>query len=621
MRSTRVTCGMVAQKSKPPLNSGLSSPPLRDAILLAAIISTFEDLGVSVSLRTPEGWYPFHSVANVAAFEIAHGAEMPRWAYNDRCYRQVLRKKKGVLGVHAGFSDLFVPVADGGQVKGVLVAGPFSVTRPTSAEVMDRWRWLSGRQGRSGDPDFSEYVTMTLSTLTVEGTLSTELASLLECFSALLGGEHGASRLEAEIASARTQLKDARFAERMWEASRTMVHEGMTGAWRSAAQIDVLAALGLKRLPEHVVVGLLLGRSKETDPVDEMFKRDAFQRECVSFARKVRGVVCLRIADHGVALLIERGATGSRLRTHLLEVGVRASSLAKRFGLRLHLGVSAAGDGGPLPTRYQAALSAAERALSQGLSVAHAESGLKESHGSLNELRRQLAETPAESPGHLSPRFERYVEAAAVRCHYRLEATRAHLEAGFDQVVDALGSAGSLDAKSAAGLRARIEKDAADASTIRELSTAYRSVISDLEVAIVRPTEGRQDRSIRRAAAFVRDHLGDPLTLAQVSRVAGFAPRYFSKLFVHSERMTFRRYLRQVRLASAKQLLLSTTLSVDRIAKLCGFRARVHFHRAFKATFRMTPVECRKDRALDGTLQPARSEKARTARRRRLSQR
>jgi len=102
---------------------------------------------------------------------------------------------------------------------------------------------------------------------------------------------------------------------------------------------------------------------------------------------------------------------------------------------------------------------------------------------------------------------------------------------------------------------------------------------------------------MRRALEFIREHLGDPLTLPQVSRVAGFAPGYFSKLFKRQERTTFGRYLQKVRITRAQQMLTGTALSIERIGKLCGFPNRSYFYRVFKNMTSLTPLEQRERRS------------------------
>jgi YesN/AraC family two-component response regulator len=83
------------------------------------------------------------------------------------------------------------------------------------------------------------------------------------------------------------------------------------------------------------------------------------------------------------------------------------------------------------------------------------------------------------------------------------------------------------------------------------------------------------------------------MTVAQVAAAAGFAPAYFSKLLKRKEGVAFERYVRQLRIVRAKQMLADTPFGAERIAHLCGFGNRTYFHRAFKTVTGMTPREYR----------------------------
>jgi two-component system response regulator YesN len=122
----------------------------------------------------------------------------------------------------------------------------------------------------------------------------------------------------------------------------------------------------------------------------------------------------------------------------------------------------------------------------------------------------------------------------------------------------------------------------------------YREGVSEFERALRDPTQAKQDRGIGRALAFTREHAGESVSVAQVARVAGFAPDYFSRLFRREQGVTFRKYLQDLRLERAKQMLGDTALSVDQIQKLAGFRTRTHFHAAFKHAVGCTPIEFRR---------------------------
>src|SRR5450432_39991 len=294
------------KRAKGPSKS-LARLPSEPAILAPIVTNLFEELRVSAAIhvaatpRTFDEWFPIRQQRDVIGFEFLHDKDQHRWRYNARSLDQA-RQGKLVLGEHAGFHDFWVPVGEVADSFGTLVVGPFATRRATSTDVLERFRWLTGSRGRLGDASFSHYLSMTLATLTLEGALLDDLRSLLLCLSKLIGGRADNERLARDIATLRSRLLQARFAERMWDEVSAMVDE-RTARLNSAAA-GALQRLGLEHLPEHVVVGLLVGPREEPDAVDEVIRRDAYQRATVALMSKRGGVACGRIMDHGILLLV-----------------------------------------------------------------------------------------------------------------------------------------------------------------------------------------------------------------------------------------------------------------------------------------------------------------------------
>jgi AraC-like DNA-binding protein len=219
----------------------------------------------------------------------------------------------------------------------------------------------------------------------------------------------------------------------------------------------------------------------------------------------------------------------------------------------------------------------------------------------LRLLRTDLARSVGEPSNRLSPRFERYLEAVLVHTGYHFETTRSHLEAGLERLVEPLLASGALDEKSFDDVCAVLEREEQSAGTVSALVAPYRRAVAEVERALESPTAARQDRSMRRALEFMREHLSDPLTRAQVARVAGFAPGHFSRLLVNQEGKAFNRYVQEIRVTRAKQMLAATSLSIEQVGQLSGFPSRTYFHRAFKAAARLTPVQYRNQHGLGAT--------------------
>ena len=343
---------------------------------------------------------------------------------------------------------------------------------------------------------------------------------------------HGDPEPLAKRAEAlREKLQAARSVEAMWEAARSMVDERTTSTWAAPEQWRERGGLGIAKVPEHVVVGLLLGNAREADPLDERLRRDAFQRASVELARRQGQVVCGQVGDHGVTFLVDHAGSRDRTRARLTDLASRAAILARRFGFKLRAGISTATEGVPLPVRYRTALVAAEMALSRNESVVFSQPRSGHSRKDLRKLRMNLAESVGERPNRLFPRFDQYVEAVLLHFGYRLEPIRAELDAGLERLAQPLLATGSLDEKSFDDLCERMESAAEGVTTVTGLVSLYRNVISDIRSAIESPTHARQDRGTRRALAFMREHSSDAITLSQVARAAGFAPDYFSSYF------------------------------------------------------------------------------------------
>jgi AraC-like DNA-binding protein len=561
--------------------------PSSRALLSAVIAQTFDDLEVSVALWLRDSmWQAIHiEEPNLAGLEIELGVDVPRNRYNARCLARAVRGRRPVKGELRGFCDLFVPVAGG-----VLVTGPFARARPSAAEIRVRWLEMTGSQGRLTDPAFERYVSLTLSALTLEGSLLASFERLMKCFGMLVSGEGDPDALGAEAQKHRQELVAARLVKWMWGTTRRAVDEhGMEGA--GYVEPGHLAPLGVDRIPQGVVVGLLAGGRAEPDLLDERVRTDAFLRACVALARKRGGVLAGPVGRNGVVLLTDSATP--RARSAVADLTNRVAAIARRLGFELHAGVADEKVEGSLPARYLAALRAAEKAQSERRGVVRGEPARRPTSARLRRLRSDLGRCAMQGPLVISARFEEYIQAVLSHGGHRFDSVRANLDAGLERLLEPVQSEGLLDEKSVSELWESIERAADAARTVSALSDSYRSIVKDLGHGLQSPTGARRERSLRRALSFIREHLCEPLPLDRVARAAGFAPKYFSHLFHQSEGTSYATYLRDQRLARAKELLKRSRLSVDRIARSCGFRTRTHFHSVFRETVGVTPIAYR----------------------------
>ncbi|HEY3980567.1 MAG TPA: helix-turn-helix domain-containing protein [Streptosporangiaceae bacterium] len=80
----------------------------------------------------------------------------------------------------------------------------------------------------------------------------------------------------------------------------------------------------------------------------------------------------------------------------------------------------------------------------------------------------------------------------------------------------------------------------------------------------------RRGAGLAGTCAWAVSEIERPLTVTELARHAGFAPRTFARRFLAETGMTPRRWLTAQRLLEARRLLEATDLTVDEIARRCG---------------------------------------------------
>jgi transcriptional regulator GlxA family with amidase domain len=82
--------------------------------------------------------------------------------------------------------------------------------------------------------------------------------------------------------------------------------------------------------------------------------------------------------------------------------------------------------------------------------------------------------------------------------------------------------------------------------------------------------------------------------VGDLAEICGYSTDHFSRLFRGLYGVTPSRYLQEVRVRHAAQLLLETALSIEQIAEQTGFSDRFHFSRVFGASTGLGPAGFRR---------------------------
>lgn len=105
-------------------------------------------------------------------------------------------------------------------------------------------------------------------------------------------------------------------------------------------------------------------------------------------------------------------------------------------------------------------------------------------------------------------------------------------------------------------------------------------------------SENQQSTVILPAITYLKDNFSNPnLTNTQLADLCNISEVYFRRIFAEQFGMTPHRYITEVRINKAKQLLSEGTLKINAVSAQCGFSNQYHFCRLFKEKTGLTPTE------------------------------
>lgn len=177
-------------------------------------------------------------------------------------------------------------------------------------------------------------------------------------------------------------------------------------------------------------------------------------------------------------------------------------------------------------------------------------------------------------------------------------------EQGFRRSV--LWSVRQEDALEAAMQRLIREADNRKLFDPATLSTAAYGVYAAFIVQAV-PHGSSRNRdaadAIRELLPAMQEAASQPFSLEEWAAKIGVTPHYFCKLFRKSTQMSPMAFITQCRIRHAKQQLMDDpALSIDEIARLCGYSSTSYFIKRFKEKESVPPAAYRQLHAFRSSL-------------------
>jgi len=124
---------------------------------------------------------------------------------------------------------------------------------------------------------------------------------------------------------------------------------------------------------------------------------------------------------------------------------------------------------------------------------------------------------------------------------------------------------------------------------------AASCLMSSILMELHSPEIVPRDEFAERAKTYMQRHLGEPLDLDMLSRVAGLSKCHFSMEFARATGYSPMHYLRTLRVQTSEHLILTTPMPLRTVASLVGLQDEYHFSRVFRRERGFPPSALRKN--------------------------
>lgn len=102
---------------------------------------------------------------------------------------------------------------------------------------------------------------------------------------------------------------------------------------------------------------------------------------------------------------------------------------------------------------------------------------------------------------------------------------------------------------------------------------------------------------LQRVILYIESHLGDQVTLLDLSKEAGFSPMHFASQFRKATGVRPHDYVLRRKVEEAQVLLLTSNTSIVQIALAFGFLSQAHFTTVFKRFVGTPPLHWQQTRS------------------------
>ncbi len=132
------------------------------------------------------------------------------------------------------------------------------------------------------------------------------------------------------------------------------------------------------------------------------------------------------------------------------------------------------------------------------------------------------------------------------------------------------------------------------------LTNALLAVLFDVRTETRKRRPALSRAQLRVVMDHVDAHCLETIRLSDLARLVGLSDSYFSHAFKAAAGVAPHRWVMQVRIGKAQEMLVRSDEPVSAVAAQCGFADQAHFNRVFRSVAGTTPASWKRDNRSDG---------------------
>ena len=177
--------------------------------------------------------------------------------------------------------------------------------------------------------------------------------------------------------------------------------------------------------------------------------------------------------------------------------------------------------------------------------------------------------------------FSAFIEKFKAFIAEKPEALKVRLYEFIGSIIDSAILGGGDERR----LNERMEEFFSDINHITDMETVEKwmsSVVVEIADTVAKVYESRSKTLIKKAIRCMEENYHSQLSYKDVANEVFISPSYFLSLFKQETGYTFVDYLTMLRIERAKEMLLTTDMTITQIADKTGFNNSNYFSRLFK---------------------------------------